>query len=659
MLNIIKAQDQLKDLSDQQLGGVMQSGTVPGYLVLAEQQRRKKMRTEAANQGVQPPTTTVAEDIAQPSPMSQGVASLPVQAPSFASGGIVSFAGGGTIKEDMELSDEEVLAMSQADRDAWIRRMEAATEEAKGRNSINQTPPDSHTFETPSTPSTGIIELPQAQEYVRPPAEVAADFQDKGEDPSVVIPMPKEKHDAYMKRLADETAKTSAETAAMREASAAPAGISSLPQVPQVPQDMSRRPEDYMTPEQLAAHQRAQQYAYGTEGYKGESTPAQKEASYVPQPESKMRAPIVIEDQYPGGQAEVQGISALPQAPQPKEVDRESFKRPAPIKGSLGRPASMVVPQEDNYAELQRSPELLPQISVGAPQSKAQSQALSTPKPTAKAAPKPAPVEEDDMTKGIAALKKHMHVDEPVYKNDEAKRTSSELKERTQKLEDNNLSMALMQVSASMLSSKSTNFGRMLGEGLSGGLQAYATGQKNIRDLQKEIGALDAGIEAALNERDMKSYNNKVAEKTALVTVYTEAKKTADNIKSNEGIATLQSGDNRYNTDTRSSDSREHNKTLERIANARNLIDKTHSNEIKEQNLELKKQNQLATLIGTRDKLAEKIADRTQFNDDAARAEAIKTLANMDKIIKRNMAEIYPDLAEKTFDRSKVERLPD
>lgn len=117
-MNIIKLQDQLKGLPDQTLAGYVQNptGEVPTYLALSELQRRKTMREKYQKE--QTPQTTVAEDLAAPPPMEQGVAMVaPQQVPveeqgvaslptgdmydeqNFASGGIVAFAKGGTADE--------------------------------------------------------------------------------------------------------------------------------------------------------------------------------------------------------------------------------------------------------------------------------------------------------------------------------------------------------------------------------------------------------------------------------------------------------------------------------------------------------------------------------------------------------------------------------
>ena len=90
-MNIVKLQNDLKDLSDQQLLSTMQSGASPQYLVLAEMQRRKKMRDEASTPNEPQAQGTVADEIVG------GLTALPVGPMDMASGGLVSFAKGGDV----------------------------------------------------------------------------------------------------------------------------------------------------------------------------------------------------------------------------------------------------------------------------------------------------------------------------------------------------------------------------------------------------------------------------------------------------------------------------------------------------------------------------------------------------------------------------------
>jgi hypothetical protein len=115
-MNIVKLQNELKNVPDQALIGYVQNptGQVPTYLALSELQRRKEMREKY--QSAKPEKTTVAEDLT-PAPQQgiaaiqqptqapvaeQGVAGLPVPDQMFsgqgmAAGGIVAFDDGGEV----------------------------------------------------------------------------------------------------------------------------------------------------------------------------------------------------------------------------------------------------------------------------------------------------------------------------------------------------------------------------------------------------------------------------------------------------------------------------------------------------------------------------------------------------------------------------------
>jgi len=117
-MNIVKLQNELKNVPDQALIGYVQNptGQVPSYLALSELQRRKEMREKY--QAAQPDKTTVAEDLAAPQSQPQGIAAIqqPAQAPvaepgvaglpvpdqmfsgkGMAAGGIVAFDDGGYV----------------------------------------------------------------------------------------------------------------------------------------------------------------------------------------------------------------------------------------------------------------------------------------------------------------------------------------------------------------------------------------------------------------------------------------------------------------------------------------------------------------------------------------------------------------------------------
>lgn len=105
-MNLVKIQNDLKNLSDQQLLGEAQnpSGAIPSYLVLSELDRRKNMRSRSQSA----PTKTVADDLARQTidtqPENVGIASLlpreeAATPQTMAHGGVVKMQMGGTPDE--------------------------------------------------------------------------------------------------------------------------------------------------------------------------------------------------------------------------------------------------------------------------------------------------------------------------------------------------------------------------------------------------------------------------------------------------------------------------------------------------------------------------------------------------------------------------------
>lgn len=104
-MNLIQQAEQLKFLPDARIQQLAQdSGPIPGYLVLAEMQRRKSMRAAYAASGPQNPMDrmTVSEEMRMSSPpMAERTTGMqPGQAPGrFAGGGLMRFEEGGWIDD--------------------------------------------------------------------------------------------------------------------------------------------------------------------------------------------------------------------------------------------------------------------------------------------------------------------------------------------------------------------------------------------------------------------------------------------------------------------------------------------------------------------------------------------------------------------------------
>lgn len=156
MINILRLQDTLKDLSDKQLAGEMAnpSGSSPQYLVLSELKRRERMRMEA---GAGPtPTTTMAEEAmakAKQPPQSansvmpaMGLRGLPAandfyqEDPTInAQGPTANFEGGGKVPSSgLARYVEEMRAVQAEDKlKPYLEEAAMRREKAEGRRGEN------------------------------------------------------------------------------------------------------------------------------------------------------------------------------------------------------------------------------------------------------------------------------------------------------------------------------------------------------------------------------------------------------------------------------------------------------------------------------------------------------------------------------------------
>lgn len=103
-MNILQIQDRLKDMSDQQLGGLLQApnGAAPQYLVMTELQRRKEMRKKVEQEA---PKQSMAEEAVAglaALPVPQGMAPIAERAgvppQGMYGGGVVRMSEGGSVR---------------------------------------------------------------------------------------------------------------------------------------------------------------------------------------------------------------------------------------------------------------------------------------------------------------------------------------------------------------------------------------------------------------------------------------------------------------------------------------------------------------------------------------------------------------------------------
>ena len=103
MRNIIQQQDDLKNLSQQQLVTAMQSGTYPQFLVLSELNRRKRMADDQARREAVDDTNTVAQEVINAAGVPQGgiaqlASAMNAKTDNTQNTGIQKMAEGGVVK---------------------------------------------------------------------------------------------------------------------------------------------------------------------------------------------------------------------------------------------------------------------------------------------------------------------------------------------------------------------------------------------------------------------------------------------------------------------------------------------------------------------------------------------------------------------------------
>lgn len=133
-MNIVKLQDDLKNVPDNALVGYVQnpSGQVPSYLALSELQRRKKMREQATGAQAQGQQPSVAEQLIAEAAPQPGIAGIPVtnigNEEAYAAGGIVAFEEGGDVQGYAD--GGSTRAYNRAARESFLGRGLESIDEA-------------------------------------------------------------------------------------------------------------------------------------------------------------------------------------------------------------------------------------------------------------------------------------------------------------------------------------------------------------------------------------------------------------------------------------------------------------------------------------------------------------------------------------------------
>ena len=215
-MNIVQLQSRLKGVPENTLIEYVQNpnGQVPSFLALSELTRRKELRA-GAGQAPQMPTQTVADEVVSSS--SPGIDNLPIredmfQEESYANGGIVSFANGGT--SFMPLSYNEFVRLLPAQQAKYVETYGKAPDRVQTTNPLQRAG-------VIGTPTTAMERLYAGQNPVS-----SLSNQDRATDLGAILPK-----DAMLPKTT--LGKTS--PAPMTSSAPAPAGIGSLPVAPVAP----------------------------------------------------------------------------------------------------------------------------------------------------------------------------------------------------------------------------------------------------------------------------------------------------------------------------------------------------------------------------------------------------------------------------------------
>jgi hypothetical protein len=105
----------------------------------------------------------------------------------------------------------------------------------------------------------------------------------------------------------------------------------------------------------------------------------------------------------------------------------------------------------------------------------------------------------------------------PKYNTDKETALLKKLQDRVDSRKDEPFNMGLMQAGLAMMAGTSPHAMTNMGAGGIKGLEAYAAGKKDLRDLEKEITAAELAMEKAAKDNDWKKYEANSSRLTALV----------------------------------------------------------------------------------------------------------------------------------------------
>lgn len=529
--NIAKLQAQLQGLSPQQIQMAVQGGSVPPWLAAVEQQRR--MDLSKRMQGATPPRSTVVQDM---------------QAPQ----GIQAYAGGGGVRRKRPEEEGIAASVPYAETDeaqlmpvlmgmpddqfnSLLNSMQGMHPidkglvlQAKNRREMGKSGIAAVAPQEPVEPegrmgiSTSINEpsnvpptatLPPDPTLITPADQTGIGQLDAagGLPPDIIA---KEKELQAMEeslRAQKATEEATRPIAGQAEAEEA-AGLAAL-------NEYRKQQEDAVVQEDaavLAAKQaEAAKNQAGWDAYRNANRGKQgiQQASDLYDPENMMNDPAVY------AREAAQGV----QQAQPQGQPLPTIEQLAPVQQAV-TPVPLNTPEEDaGIAKLAQTP----------PQAPAR---MSTPEQTYAATATP-----DSYSQGLAKLRKAMEIDNPMpeIRTKESEKNVKEREAQRQDVEDNNLGWSVMQAAAAMMAGDSPYASVNIGHGALAGLQKYAEGKKTIRDLGKDINALQADREAALNSRDYQKYTLKQNQLAMMTELAERAQQAELQRQSVEGIHQL------------------------------------------------------------------------------------------------------------------------
>lgn len=483
--NIAKLQAQLQGLSPQQIQMAVQGGSVPPWLAAVEQQRR--MDLSKRMQSATPPRSTVVQDMQVPQ-------------------GIQAYAGGGGVRR--KRPEEEGIAASVP---------YAETDEAQLMPVLMGMPDDQ--FDS-------LLDNMQGMHPI-----------DKG-----LVLQAKNRREMGKSGIAAVAPQKSVEPEGRMGISTSINEPSNVPPTATLPPDPTLiTPNEtpltndlqnwaYGSPEAAAAAQPNPELTAGLRKFASDESPSISQAGInqigdLRDSENLMNDPEVYAKEAAQETNQPQGIqqAVAPQETiQPQGQPLPTIEQLAPVQQAV-TPVPMNPPEvEEGIAKLAQTP----QAPAG----------MSTPEQTYAATATP-----DSYSQGLAKLRKAMEIDNPMpeIRTKESEKNVKEREAQRQDVEDNNLGWSVMQAAAAMMAGDSPYASVNIGQGALAGLQKYAEGKKTIRDLGKDINALQADREAALNSRDYQKYTLKQNQLAVMTDLAERAQQAELQRQSVEGIHQL------------------------------------------------------------------------------------------------------------------------